>query len=88
MYYLAFKNRDISEELHILLAPDEPRINFKNGKSLKDHLVRSSHTINVAGHSGLCGGKSLLVSCKSEILTKFITFTNHLISILKTQYIL
>ena len=50
-YYPVFKNiRNILEELHILLAPDEqdkkvftdiPRIGFKNGKSLKHHLVRS-----------------------------------------------
>ena len=47
-YYPVFKNiRILLEELHIFLAPDEqnrkvftdiPRIGFKNGKSLKDHL--------------------------------------------------
>ena len=51
MYYLVFKNiRNILEELDILLAPDEqhrkvfidiPRIGFKNGKSLKDHPIKS-----------------------------------------------
>ena len=49
-YYFVFKNRILLEELHILLAPEEQhrkvfpdirRIGFKNGKSLRDHLVRS-----------------------------------------------
>ena len=94
--------------MHSLLAPDEqyrkvftdiPRIGFKNGKSLKDHLVRSVlPKVDVAGNSGPCGGKrppcelcklmKKLQLFKSEILTKFITFTNHLIAIPKTQYIL
>ena len=49
-YYLVFKSiRNILEESHILLAPDEqhgkvftniPRAGFKNSKSLKDHLIR------------------------------------------------
>ena len=67
-YYPVFKNiRRAEEELHILLAPDEqhskvftdiPRIGFKNGKSLKDYLVRSVLSkIDVAGNSGPCGGK-------------------------------
>ena len=67
-YYPVFKNiRIILEELHILLAPDKqhkkgftdiPRIGFKNGKSLKDHLVLSVlPKIDVADNHGLCGGK-------------------------------
>ena len=67
-YYPVFKNiRNILEELHILLAPDEqhskvftdiPRMGFKNGKSFKDHLVRSAlPKIDVADNSGLCSGK-------------------------------
>ena len=67
-YYPVFKDiRNILEELHILLVPDEqhrkvftdiPRIDFKNGKSLKDHFVRSVlPKIDVAGNSGPCGGK-------------------------------
>ena len=67
-YYPVFKNiRIVLEELHILLAPDEqhrkvftdiPRIGFKNGKSLKDHLVRSVlPKIDVAGNSDPCGRK-------------------------------
>ena len=67
-YYPVFKDfRIVLKELHILLAPDEqhrnvftdiPRIGFKNGKSLKDHLVRSVlPKIDEAGNSGPCGGK-------------------------------
>ena len=66
--YPVFKNiRIILEELHILLTwheqhrkgfTDIPRIGFKNGISLKDHLVRSVlPKIDVAGNSGPCGGK-------------------------------
>ena len=49
-YYPVFKIiRNILDDMHILLAPDEqqkvfrdiPRPGFKNGRSLKDHLVRS-----------------------------------------------
>ena len=64
MYYPVFKNRIVLEELHILFAPDEqhrkvftdiPRIGFKNGKSLKDHLVRSVlPKIDAVGNSGPC----------------------------------
>ena len=61
-YYSVFKSiRNILEELHILLAQDQqhrtvftdiPRIGFKNGKSFKNHPVRSVlHNINVAGNS-------------------------------------
>ena len=67
-YYPVFKNiRIVLEELHILLAPDEqhrnvftdiPRIGFKNGKCLKDHLVRSVlPKIDVADNSGPCSRK-------------------------------
>ena len=67
-YYPVFKNiRIVLEELHILLAPDEqhrnvftdiPRIGFKNGKSLKDHLIRSVLLkIDVADNFGPCSGK-------------------------------
>ena len=50
MYCPVFEDRDILEVLHILFASLEqhkkgctkiPRIGFKNGKSLKDCLVRS-----------------------------------------------
>ena len=67
-YYPVFKSiRNILEELHNLFAHDEqhrkffidiPRIGFKNGKSLKDHLVKSVLLkIEVAGNSDRCGGK-------------------------------
>ena len=67
-HYPLFKTiRIILEKLHILLAPDEkrrkvftdiPRIGFKNGKCLKDHLVRLVlPKIDVAANSGPCGGK-------------------------------
>ena len=67
-YYPAFKSiRNILEEVHFPLAPyeqqkkvftDIPRISFKNGKSLKDDLVRSVLTkIDLAGNSGPCVGK-------------------------------
>lgn len=59
--------RNVFKELHILLPPDEqhkqgfafvPRIGFKNGKNLKDHLVGSAlYKVEVTGNSGLCGGK-------------------------------
>ena len=51
-YYPAFQNvRSMLEELRILLAPDKehnkvflevPIVGFRNGKSLKDYLVRAS----------------------------------------------
>ena len=67
-YYPIFKNiRNISEELHISLAPDGkhknvfagiPRICFKNGKSLKDHFIRSVlPKVEVADNSGQSDGK-------------------------------
>ena len=50
-YYPVFKNvRKILKELHCLLTPDQahkkvfsevPIIDFKNSKSLKDHLLRA-----------------------------------------------
>ena len=75
-YYPIFKNiRIVLEGLHILLARDEqhrkvftdiPRIGFKNGKSLKDHLGRSVLTkVDVADNSGPCSGKSPPWSCVS-----------------------
>ena len=40
------------------LFTDIPRIGLKNGKSLKNHLVRSVlPKIDVAGNSSPCGGK-------------------------------
>ena len=51
-YYLVFQNiRNISQELHSLLAPDKEHkkvfpdvlvVGFRNGKSLKDYLARAA----------------------------------------------
>ena len=51
-YYPIFQNtRNILQELHLLLAPDKehkkvfpdvPAVGFRNGKSLKDYLVRAA----------------------------------------------
>ena len=61
-YYPAFQNvRSILQELQILLAPDKehkkvfsevPIVGFRNGKSLKDYLVRAAlQKIDNAGGS-------------------------------------
>ena len=65
-YYPAFQNvRSILEELQILLAPDElqkevfpevPIVGFRNGKSLKNYLVRTAlPKMDNAGGSEPCG---------------------------------
>ena len=51
-YYPVFQNiRNILQELHLLLGPDKehkkvfpdvPVVGFRNGKSLKDYLVRAA----------------------------------------------
>ena len=51
-YYPVFQDiRNLSQELHLLLAPDKeykkvfpdvPVVGFRNGKSLKDYLVRAA----------------------------------------------
>ena len=61
-YYPAFQNvRAIIEELHILLTPDKehkkvfpnvPVIGIRNGKSLKDFLVRA--TLPILNERGRC----------------------------------
>ena len=53
---------------------DIPRIGFKNGKSLNDHVVRSVLTkIDVAGNFDPCGGKRPLCElCK--LMKKTSTF--------------
>ena len=71
-YYPAFQNvRAIIEELHILLTPNReqkkvfpnvPIIEFRNGKSLKDFLVRGTlPKINRSGRCKPCGKKTYLV---------------------------
>ena len=64
-YYPVFQNvRNILQELHILLTPDQqhkvfqdiPFVGFRNGKSLKDHLVRAKlPNVNITGRSESCG---------------------------------
>ena len=64
-YYPAFQNvRSILEEFEILLAPDNehkvfpeaPIVGFRNGKSLKDYLVRAAlPKMENAGGSEPCG---------------------------------
>ena len=61
-YYPAFQNvRNILQELHILLTSDKehkkilqdiPVVGFRNGKSLKDHLVRATlPNVKITGRS-------------------------------------
>ena len=68
-HYPAFQNtKTILEELQILSAPDKehqkvfpkvPTVGFRNGKSLKDHLVRASLPIlNHTLGSEPCGKKT------------------------------
>ena len=83
MYYPVFKSiRNNLEDLHILLAPDEqcrkvfrdiPSIGFKNGKILKNHLVKSVlPKVDVADNSVPCGGKrSRWELCKLMIEISF-----------------
>ena len=69
-YYQAFQNvRALMEELHILLTPDKehkkvfpnvPVIGFRNGRSLKDFLVRATlPNLNKSGRCEPCGKKNL-----------------------------
>ena len=65
-YYPIFQNvRNILQELHILLTPnkehkkvfqDIPIVGFRNGKSLKDHLVRAKlPNVEITERSESCG---------------------------------
>ena len=65
-YYSVFQNiRNILQELHILLTPDKEHkkvfhdiavAGFRNGKSLKDHLVRAKlPNVEITGRSESCG---------------------------------
>ena len=71
-YYPAFQTTEtILEELQVLLAPDKehqkvfakvPIVQIRNGKSLKDHLVRASIPIlNQTLGSGPCGKRNCQV---------------------------
>ena len=82
-YYLVFQNlRNIFEELHILLTPDQehknvfqdiPVVGFRNGKSLKDHLFRAKlPNVEIAGRSESCGKGNCQVCdyiCGTDTLT-------------------
>ena len=80
----AFQNaRSIMEELHILLTPnkehkkvfpDVPVVGFRNGKSLKDYLVRAKLSkLEESGKCEPCGKKSCLVCDSISTSTTFTT---------------
>ena len=65
-YYQVFQNvRNILQELNILLTPDQehkkvfqdiPAVGFRNGKSLKYHLVRAKlPNVEITGRFESCG---------------------------------
>ena len=71
------------EELHILLTPNKehkkvfpnvPVIGFRNGKSLKDFLVRATlPKLNESGRCEPCGKKTCLVCDSISTATTFTT---------------
>ena len=82
-YYPVFQNiTNMLQELHLLLAPDKEQkkvlsnvlfVGFRNGKSLKDYLIRASlPKTNESGRWESCGNTTCLV-CKSVRATT--TFT-------------
>ena len=83
-YYPVFQNiREILQELHLLLAPDKERkkvfpdvavVGFRNGKSLKDYLVRAARPkTNETGRCEPCGKKACLVCNSIRTTTTFTT---------------
>ena len=83
-YYPVFQNsRNILQELYLLLAPDKehkkvfpdvPVVGFRNGKSLKDYLVRATlPKPNETGRSEPCGKKTCLVCNSIRTTTIFTT---------------
>ena len=83
-YYPVFQNiRNILQELHLLLAPDKehkrvfpdvPVVGFRNGKSLKDYLVRAAlPKTNETGRCEPCGKKTCLVCNSIRTTTTFTT---------------
>ena len=83
-YYPAFQHvRRIMEELHVLLTPnkehrkvfpDVPVVGFRNGKSLKDYLVRVKLSkLEESGKCEPCGNKSFLVCDSISTSTTFTT---------------
>ena len=84
--YSAFQNvRAILEELHILLNPNKehkkvfpnvPVIGFRNGKSLKDFLLRATlPKLNGSGRCEPCGKKTCLVCHSISTATTLTTVT-------------
>ena len=73
------------EELHILLTPNKehkkvfpnvPVIGFRNGKSLKDFLVRATLSkLNEGGRCEPCGKKTCVVCDSTSTATTFTTET-------------
>ena len=83
-YYPVFQNnRNILEELHLLLVPDEehtkefpnvPVVGFRNGKNLKDYLVRALlPRTNETVRCEPCGKKTCLVCNSIRTTTTFTT---------------
>ena len=83
-YYPVFQNiRNTLQELYLLLAPDKehkkvfpdvPVVGFRNGKSLKDYLVRATlPKANETGRCEPCGKKTCLVCNSIRTTTTFTT---------------
>ena len=83
-YYPVFQNiRNILQELHLLLAPDKehkkvfpdvPVVGFRNGRSLKDYLVRAAlPKSNDTRRCEPCGKKTCLVCNSIRTTTTFST---------------
>ena len=81
-YYPVFQNiRNILQKLHLLLAsdkehrkvfPDVPVVGFRNGKSLKDYLVRATlPKANGTRRCEPCGKKTCLVCNSIRTTTTF-----------------
>ena len=82
-FYPGFKNvRNILQELHLLLAPNKehkkifPDVSvlvFRNGKNLKDYLVRTEIPITNERRYELCKKKTCLFCNSKRTTTTFAT---------------
>ena len=82
-YYPVFQNiRNISQELHLLLAPekehknvfpDVPVVGFRSGKSLKDLVTAALPKTNKTGRCEICGKKTFLICNSIRTTTTFTT---------------
>ena len=83
-YYPAFQNvRSILEKLHILLTPNKEHkkafsdvavAGFRNGKILKDYLLRAKLLkLDKSGRCEPCGKKNCLVCDSISTITTFTT---------------